>query len=530
MTLALDTAPPETASPGRPAVSASGRVDPTALAFCGWDALALALLAALWAALFLVRYDALPMQLWDESRNSNNALEMALHGRWLVPTYLGAVDHWNTKPPLLIWAMAAGLKLGLPTLVALRLTSWLAAAATVGAVWGVLRFALHDRLAALAGGVLLLSAVIYIGPHAARTGDYDALESAFLLGYVLCFWKAFEAGRTRWLFATALLMALGVLTKGVAALLPLPGLVLYALSRPGVLGGLLKDGRTWAAGALFLAVAGGYYLTRQAYDPGYLSAVADNELGGRFLKVTENHRGSWHFYLRTLAQAAEPCAALAVLAVLPLFGRDARRRRLVLACGLAAGSLLVVLSASRSKMEWYATPLVPLLAITTALGLSDGLRRLRSEQPRWASAGRAAAVLALAGGALYGVWYDQTSPSWDAGEFGGPHLRYGEFLAHLRAERTGLAIGPRLTVLDGGFYNNAGFAAYDPMLKFYAELSAQRGLPVTVVHDPDGLAPGATFASCDPPAVAALRGSRSLQLLLTDQGCVLARVGAWSPG
>ncbi len=330
-----------------------------------------------------MRYDALPMQLWDESRNSNNALEMALHGRWLVPTYLGAIDHWNTKPPLLIWAMAAGLKLGLPALVALRLTSWLAAAATVGAVWGVLRFAVQDRLAALAGGVLLLSAVIYVGPHAARTGDYDALESAFLLGYVLCVWQAFEGGRTRWLFAAAALMALGVLTKGVAALLPLPGLALYAFGRPRALGGLLKDGRTWAAAALFLVVAGGYYLTREAYDPGYLSAVAANELGGRFLQVTEHHHGSWHFYLRTLLQGAEPCAVLAVLALFTLLGRDVRRRRLVLACGLAAGSLLVVLSASRSKMEWYATPLVPLLAITTALGLSDGLR---------VAAGRAAAL------------------------------------------------------------------------------------------------------------------------------------------
>ncbi len=529
MTLALDTAPPETAPPRRFGARAPLRSSASALAFSGWDVMALVLLAALWAALFLVRYDALPMQLWDESRNANNALEMALHGRWLVPTYLGAPDHWNTKPPLLIWAMAGGLRLGLAPLIALRLPSWLAAAASVGAVWGLLRFEMKDRLAAFAAGVLLLSAVIYIGPHAARTGDYDALESAFLLGYVLCFWKAFEDGRTRWLFAAAVLMVLGVLTKGVAALLPLPGLGLYALTRPVALGGFLKDGRTWAAAALFLFVAGGYYLIREAYDPGYLSATAHNELGGRFLEITEHHRGSWHFYLRTLLQAAEPCAVLAALGLFPLFGRDARRRNLILACGLAAGALLVVLSASRSKMEWYATPLVPLLSLVTGLGLSDALRWLQFERPRWAGTGRAAAAVLLAAGALYGVWYNQTSPSWDAGEFGGPHLRYGEFLGRLRAQRFVLGIGPRLTVLDGGFYNDAGFAAYNPMLKFYAELSATRGLPVTVVHDADDLAPGAAFASCDPPAMAGLGKSHRLQTLLSDQGCALARMGAEKP-
>ncbi len=529
MTLALDTAPPEDTLEARAGARAPTRPRLTALAFSGWDMMALVVLAALWVALFLVRYNTLPMQLWDESRNANNALEMALHGRWLVPTYLGAIDHWNTKPPLLIWAMAAGLRVGLPTLIALRLTSWLAAAATVGAVWSVLRFALKDRLAALAGGLLLLSAVIYIGPHAARTGDYDALESAFLFSYVLCFWKAFEDGRTRWLFATAALMTLCVLTKGVAALLPLPGLGLYALSRPKTFIRLLQDARTWAAAALFLVLAGGYYLTRETYDPGYLSAVADNELGGRFLKITENHQGSWHFYLRTLLQAAEPCAPLTVLGLLPLFQRNERRRSLVLACGLAAGSLLVVLSASRSKMEWYATPLVPLLCVVAGTGLADALRWLMAERPNWAGAGRAATVAVLASGAFYGVWYNQTSPSWDAGEFAGAHLRYGEFLARIRAERGRLAIGPRLTVLDGGFYNNAGFAAYDPMLKFYAELSAKRGLPVTVVHDPDDMPPGAVVASCDPPALATLGQSHPLRPLLRNEGCVLAQIGA-DPG
>ena len=529
MTLALDTAPPEADAQVHAGLHETARTSRAPLAFSGWDAMALAVLAALWAALFLVRYDAFPMQLWDESRNANNALEMALHGGWLVPTYAGVADHWNTKPPLLIWAMASGLKLGLPTLVALRLTSWLAAAASVGAVWGVLRFELRDRLAAFVGGVLLLSAVLYVGPHAARTGDYDALESAFLFGYVLCVWKALDGGRTRWLFAAAALMALGVLTKGVAALLPLPGLGLYALCRPKMSVALLKDGRTWAAAALFLALAGGYYGVREACDPGYLAVVADNELGGRFLKITENHRGGWDFYLLVLRNAAEPCAALAGLGLLSLFGRDARRRSLALACVLSTASLLVVLSASRSKMEWYATPLVPLLSLVAGLGVADALGWLQAERRRWAGAGRAAAAAVLAGGALQAVWYAQSLPRRDAGEFGGAHVLYGEFLGHLREDRSALGIGPRLTVLDAGFFNNAGFADYDPMLKFYAELSARQGLPVTVIHDPGDLSPGDRVASCDPPALSVLREDFTLMPLVSERGCVLVSVGAPAP-
>ena len=257
--------------------------------------------------------------------------------------------------------------------------------------------------------------------------------------------------------------------------------------------------------------------------------VAANELGGRFLKVTEHHRGDWDFYLLLLAKAAEPCAALAALGLFPLLGHDARRRSLVLASGLAAAALLAVLSTSRSKMEWYATPMVPLLSVTAALGLADALRWLQARWPRWAGAGRAAAAVLLAGGALCALDVSQTASGPTAGEFGGAHLRYGEFLERLRSQQARLRLGPTLTVLDGGFYNDAGFAHYDPMLKFYAERSARRGLAIRVVDDVSGLAQGEAIASCDPEALSALRTSRRLTPLLTERGCVLATLGAGPP-
>ena len=511
MTLALDTAP----LLARPARRAG-----LSLSVCGWDVLALAVLAALWAMVIPLHYDIMPLQLWDESRNANNALEVAQHGHWLAPTYAGATDHWNTKPPLLIWAMAGLLRLGLPTLVALRLTSWLAAAATVAMVWGVLRGALRDRLAAFAGGVLLLSALAYVGEHAARTGDYDALETAFILGYSLSIWAAFEDGRARWLVLAAGLMGLGVLTKGVAALLPVPGLCVYALTRPARLVAFLKDWRTFAAVALFAAVACGYYALREAIDPGYLKAVAGNELGGRFLKVTENHHGSWHFYIAVLGLYAEPCTLLCALGFIPLFGADARRRSLVLAMGLAGGSLLLVLSASKSKMSWYITPLVPLLCVIAGAGLSDALRWMEARRRRFAGYARGGAALALAGGAVFAIGWNQVEPTWTWHDLGGAHFRYGPFLEAVRAR----ALAPQVTVVDTGFRNDAGFPDYDPMLKFYADLLRPRGLVVEVAHADAGRAPGEAVGSCDPSVLRALHRDYRLQPLLDVRGCELSRV------
>ena len=513
MSLVVDTAPP----PGR---RLSRRLRALAV---GWrDILGVAALLTLWAALLVWRADAVPLQLWDESRNANNALEMAQHGGWLTPTYGGVVDHWNTKPPLLIWAMVGWLRLGLPALTAVRLTSWLAAAATALTLWGVLRYAMKDRLAGLAAGALLFAAALYIGPHAARTGDYDALESAFVLGYALAVWRALEHGRAAWLLLAAALISLGVLTKGVAALLPAPGLCVYALSRPAPLIRLLKDGRTWVAAAVFGVLIGGYYASRELYDPGYLSAVAGNELGGRFLKVTENHRGPWYDYLRRLLASAEPCTALSGLALLTVFGRDTRRRRLALASALTAASLLGVLSASSSKMAWYATPAVPLLSLLGGLGLSDTLRLVRVRAPRWRRVAEAAAAAVLLGGAAFGLWWNQSGASWRPAYADPAHLRYRELFDVLSARG-----GPSsVTVVDTGFPNDAGFAAYDPMLGFWAAQARRRGSDVRIVHAARGLAPGGWAASCDAAAIRALVRTRELAEGRTLAGCVYGRVRA----
>jgi 4-amino-4-deoxy-L-arabinose transferase-like glycosyltransferase len=486
------------------------------------DAAALAGLLLLWGLLLAARWDALPLQLWDESRNANNALEVALHGRWLTPTFAGVVDHWNTKPPLLIWCMAALMRLGAPPLLAVRAPSLLAAAACAAGVWAALRFGARDRLAALAGAALLLCAPVFIGVHGAATGDFDAPESAALLGYVLCGWAALETRRFVWVALAAVALTLGVLTKGVAATLALPGLALYALCQPRALGALLRDVRTWAAVAAAAAVAGGYYLAREAVDPGYLAAVAHNELGGRFLHVTEQHQGGPAFYLAQLWTRAQPAAAAALLAILTLVVGRGPRRRLAAACALALASLLGVLSISQSKMEWYAVPMVPLLALLAGLGLSD-VAGLAARYGAVAGAvARAAVGLVLACAAVAALAWVRGAPArLFAGETG-PQYRYAAFLDAL-ARRGG---GEPLFVTDGGLFNAAGFSTYNPMLRFDATLAARRGRALKVVTPDAALPLGAQIATCDAGARATLHDRYVLAPEVRDQGCTLDRVTA----
>src|SRR5215469_469907 len=155
-----------------------------------WDFVYLGALLILWFCLVAVNYDALPLQTWDEARLANNALEIARGGHWLVPSYDGVPDHWYTKPPLLVWQLAALMQLGLPPLLAVRLPTMIAGLATVSLVWAICRFGLGDRVAAVVGSFLLLSSLLFSSIHVARTGDPDILSSFFMLCYALAFWKS----------------------------------------------------------------------------------------------------------------------------------------------------------------------------------------------------------------------------------------------------------------------------------------------------------------------------------------------------
>ena len=490
------------------------------LAAWGWVGLAALVVLAL--ALLAFKSASLPLQLWDESRNANNALEMARHGHWLTPTYNGVVDFWNTKPPLLIWCMAALMKLGAAPLWAVRIPSLLAALATLGVMWSVLGYGLGDMAAANIAGALLLSSRLYVGVHAARTGDYDALESLFILGYVIAFWAAFSGPRARpnWLFATALCIFGAVMTKGVAGGLATPGLIVFAASRPRRLAALLADVRTWAAVALTAILCAGYYLSRQAYNPGYVQAVLANEIGGRFSTVSEAHTGGLLYYVRVLGRKFEPgllCLPLGLLALLDL----GRRRELAWVTGLCGLALLAILSVAKTKLEWYATPIVPLFSIAAAIGLADGLRWIADRRPdfaRWGGVALTAIlVLACASTLRYNLALARRE---DGAASTMPQVWYGRFLSRLKAVGTPAPV----TAVDSGLPNSAGFANYDPLLQFYARELGQQGWLVSVQPPGEPIASGTRVVTCDPVSLAWLNRSYLGVTDVRDATCTLMRV------
>ncbi len=487
----------------------AGRV---AAGFGRWDLCCLALFVVLWYALLLFRYDALPLQAWDESRQAVTGYEMATGHGWLAPTYEGVPDHYNTKPPLLVWSIAALMRMGAPLLLAIRLPIFVAVLLTVALVWGVGRFGLRDRWAGVIAALLLFSSQLYFGTHVGRTGDFDALLSLFEACGVFSFWLAiWRDGRVRlgWFLGFAVSLVLAVMTKGVAGLFAPVGLFVFA-AVTGRLGKLLLDYRVWLVTLGALGLCFGYYFTRELYDPGYLRGVWDWELGGRFAQVNEGHAEPVWFYGGVLASGYGLGLVLLAAGIAACFGPETKRRVLAQACLISGAVIFGIITASKSKLYWYVAPTVPLMAMAAAIGVSD--------LARWRGGSRivptVVSLLLLAGVGFVFVRNQRTDVYTAYWAENGQYW-YGQLFDQL--ERNSVH---RVVVPDGGLRYQGGPPDYNALLRFHAEVARDHGLEVVTVKPGTAPAPNEVTASCDPEEVRRLLDWPGFAVSLRDKWCV----------
>lgn len=525
-------APPPPAPPAPPASTAPDR---------RWGSapllLALLLVLALAGVAFLDGIRSRPITLWDESRLAVNAAEMVASGNWLVTTYEGRPDLWNTKPPLLVWLQAALLRLGLPGAVAVRLPSALAATACAVGLLLVGHRMLRDTLAGAVAALVLVGSPGFAGVHVARSGDYDALL-ALLVGATLVAFFAWsesddDARRRRWLAAFWLLLLAALLTKSVHALIGLPALLLHAALTGRLRRLLLARGMYLGLAATAGAVAL-FVLLRERAAPGYLDAMLANDVLGRYLDTVERHAAPAGYYLRGFVDGRFapwilllPAAAAATLA-----GRRDRGWRLSLLALLFALTALLVLETARTKIHWYDAQLYPPLALVVGVGVARVVHRLldrRAASPGAVLPARAAGREALAAASflVLPLAINLRAPGRDIvsgyAVTDDPRLRYGGLFAALR-ERTPAPL--RLQVVDDGFLEGA---RYNAPLRFHVVLANARGDSLVVVA-PDSLRPMLPVASCDSAAWRRVAEARPVTVLERRDGCVVGRLGARARG
>lgn len=325
---------------------------------------------------FLINLGVAPVQMWDESRRAVNALEMAFNGNLLVTYFNGNPDMWGTKPPLLIWMIVLSMKIFGYNEFALRLPSALSAMSTAIIVFIFASKYLKDIKIGLVSGLVLITSSGFMGYHTGRTGDYDAILVLWITIYSLSYFIYLHSTEPKkqkfyWSIATVAII-LAVLTKGIAGILPLPGILLYTAYQKKM-GKLLFSSRFYISLIIFSGVVLGYYFLRDHYNPGYISAVFNNEVGGRYLEVNENHSAPFWFYIHNLIKNRFiPWIYVLPVALLSSILSLKKNLKNIGIFGLFYLTChLLIISLAKTKLDWYDNPIYPIAALVIGVGISE---------------------------------------------------------------------------------------------------------------------------------------------------------------
>jgi 4-amino-4-deoxy-L-arabinose transferase-like glycosyltransferase len=314
-------------------------------------------------------------------------------GDYLVPRYRG--EPFFDKPALAYWLMAASFEAWGPRVAAARLVP-VAATLLLLAVTAWLGRTLLDRRAALAGTLVLATTPAFMG--FGRIAMSDMLLALWsTLAVALAATALARRSAWPWVPLLGAALGLGFLTKGpVAVLLPGLGIVVLWWTRrrePLPLGA----GALLAAAALFAVFGlGWFYLVWRRLGPEPLRWFFLRENLQRFAGEAYDAGRPFWYYVPTYLAIGLPWSLF-----LPLAAWNAFRGRVQAAGAPAARALLawaglmvLPLSLSRGKIDYYLLPVFPAVSLVVGAHLArvDWSARERA----WARAALAACAALLA--------------------------------------------------------------------------------------------------------------------------------------
>lgn len=280
----------------------------------------------------------------------------------LVPYYQG--KPFFDKPPLTYWLIAGGFRAFGVSAGAARVVPAVAALLVLLAtLW--LGCILFDRRTAWVGSLALATTGAFLG--FGRVAMSDMLLALWTTLAMAIGVRALRGDAPAgWPLALAAVLGLGFLTKGpIALLLPGLGLAWLAWTRRGS----WPRPRAWTLGAgalLFVVIALGWFVAverRLGWGP--LAHFFLRENLQRFAAVTYDAQRPFWYYVTTYLAEGAPWSLFLPLAAWHALRRDAKDAgsRFLLAW---LGLMLVPLSLSRGKIDYYLLPFYPAASLVVA--------------------------------------------------------------------------------------------------------------------------------------------------------------------
>lgn len=312
-----------------------------------------------------------PMYWWDESSYALNAQEMIERGNPIEVYLLGQPDLYNSKPPFAIWCMASCIKVFGFNELGARMASAIFALLTAALLWILGIKITHNRWLALIFPAILFSSIGYTGWHIARTGDTDSilvfwifLQSIFIFSYTNTDSAKKE---TLYLALFGLAFSFGCLTKGIAGITAIPGIVAWIIYKGKIKSILLNKG-FYIALFSFLLLVIGYYWLRSSLTPGYFQAVMENEIGGRLQRQDFLNQKTLPFYFYFESMITQErffiwIFILPISIIYILISKHSMTKQVGLFFIFIFFSISGLLAISKTKLEWYDAPLYPVMSI-----------------------------------------------------------------------------------------------------------------------------------------------------------------------
>lgn len=324
----------------------------------------------------------------DEALYAEPAREMLETGEYITTLLNYAVRF--TKPPLVIWAMAAAYQTFGVNEFAARYFGAACGAILVAATYLFTRAQINGR-AALIAAFSLMTAPLFLGT--AREAITDIPLSLFVTGSMMCLFYSYEKKKARasgsgafWLFIAYTAIGLAVMTKGpIGLILPVAILGVYHLLKWDVRSALLFY-KPWFGLPLVALIAVPWFAVEISVTKGaYYREFILRENFQRFTGVVD-HKAAWWYHIAAMFGGFFPWSIFLPGAILTAFKfenadrvnyfvrlRDlTREQSTMLFATLGSAIILGFFSAGVSKLIPYTLPAFPLLAVLVG-GYIDAL-------------------------------------------------------------------------------------------------------------------------------------------------------------
>jgi 4-amino-4-deoxy-L-arabinose transferase-like glycosyltransferase len=307
----------------------------------------------------------LPIVQWDESRLAVNAIEMHQSGNFLITTFEGKTDLYNTKPPLMIWLQVLSTFIWGMNEFAIRFPSALAGFICILLCGYIVLKKTKNLYFGVFAALLLASTAGFIQLHGSYTGDYDALLCLFVLLTFYHHHKFLLKKNKNAFWYFTLFLSFAILSKSAAAFILFPVLLITSFIQT-------KNNAIWntlfgisLATIPFII----FCVIREISEPGYLLAILNNDFLGRFKQPLEGHHSAWYYYIVNLFtfRFNSFIYILPIPLVLAFYSQSKTEKYYV----LSFLSYLIFLSIAQTRIHWYDMPLLPVLAIILMSFLHD---------------------------------------------------------------------------------------------------------------------------------------------------------------